>query len=775
MAKFYTLDEAARTLGIPSERLQAWIVEGRALATRRSGSWVIRDFEVRKLKKTLASSSAAQEQPAPRPGSLPLREESPAARPAFLPLREERPGSRPTSSPPGEEKPAGRPTSLPLREDPATSRPSKLPLHEEDPDAAPASRLLREEDAAARSVSSPLVEGRSIPPPVAPPPPLRTPAPPGLGFNERRQTLGRRREDVLHPASLLAAIEESLREALKPLAEGQRLLLAQSGSGRHDPDGTLAELVNRGFSRLEEILERRPVGELETLRRQIAELEARPPREEDLARALEDMRRTTEEAWQGLRAELERTPAGRSSAAPSALQEELDRLRSERDRLRSERERLVDELASARTDSEAQTRLQEDSREERTRLLRERDELRSALDQASRTGLSLGSERLNLESERDALKVERDALKAERDRATAELASLRSESGRPAADPAGSEGKSELTDLMRRLESLRKPLGATGARPAELAERAARVLEESRGERQQLEARLQEADQEVQELRSRLQGTLDRMQPLAGDLAAARAEAAQSRAEVQDLEKALDEERRRRQEEHQRQDQDLRERERSLVDMEEECAGLRARSEALESELKAAKASRPPGTGAEEAQRLAPGNTARLQGRINSLQRELDAAQRQIVEAREAQARASAEREAATGRIRELQEQLKDLNYKLSVRGTETGGPDPRQMVATIARLEAETAEKDRLIQEGHRQRAELRSELEKAQRAFYELQQRLDREKMEWSEILAREIAQREEAQRTSHASEEDSARRSSGWRLFKPRGGGS
>ena len=47
--------------------------------------------------------------------------------------------------------------------------------------------------------------------------------------------------------------------------------------------------------------------------------------------------------------------------------------------------------------------------------------------------------------------------------------------------------------------------------------------------------------------------------------------------------------------------------------------------------------------------------------------------------------------------------------------------------------------------------------------------------EKMEWSEILAREIAQREEAQRTIHASEEDSARRSSGWRLFKPRGGGS
>ncbi len=754
MAKFYTLDEAARTLGIPPERLQAWIVEGRALATRRSGSWVIRDFEVRKLKKSLASSPEEQEKPVSRPTSLPLREDPSAARPAFLPLREERPG--------------GKPTSLPLREGKVASKPSVLSLHEDEPDSKPACLLLREEDAPSRPASPPLLEWKPIPPPVAPPPPLRPPAPPGLGFNERRRTLGRRREDVLNSASLLAAFEEVLREALKPLTEAQQLVLARLDSSGGDSGGALEEALSRVTTRLEEILESRQVGELEALRLRVAELEAQPLRAEEFSRALEALQRSTEEAWRGLRADLERIPSGPPPSAPSALKEDLDRLRSER-------ERLVDELAASRTDSEAHTRLQEEFREERARLLRERDELQSALDKASKSGLSLGSERLTLESERDALKAERDSLIADRDRATAELARLRSEHERPVPDPAGSEGKSELTDLMRRLESLRKPLGATGARPAELAERAARALEESRGERQQLEARLQEAAQEVQDLRSRLQGTMERMQPLAGDLSAARTEAAQARSEIEELKRALDEERRRRQEDHERKEQELREMERSLVELEDERASLLARQEALNSELKASNAARSAEAPADDQQRSAPESTARLQGRINGLQRELDASQRQIAEAREAQARASAEREAAAGRIRELQEQLKDLNYKLSVRGTETGVPDPRQMVATIARLEAETAEKDRLIQEGHRQRAELRTDLEKAQRAFYELQQRLDREKMEWSEILAREIAQREEAQRTIHASEEDSARRSSGWRLFKSRGGGS
>ena len=722
MAKFYTLDEAARALEIPAEQLQAWIVEGRALATRRSGNWVIRDFEVRKLKKSLVSSSAEQEKPAPAPGALPLHKEPPAGRPAFLPLREERPDSKPIASPPGEGKPAGRQIPLPLREETPPSRVSKWPLQEEESDAA-----------ATRTASPPLVERRTIPPPVAPPPPLRPPAPPGLGFNERRQAMGRRREDALNLTSLLAAFEEPLREALKPLTEGQQLLLTRLDSGRQDSANALAELLSREFSRLEEILERRPAGEVEDLRRQIAELESRPAREEELTRALEEMRRTTEEAWQSLRAELERIPTGQDSVVPEAWQKELERLRSER-------ERLLDELASAHTDPATHSRLPEEPCEECTRLLRERDEL-----------------------------------KAEKDRAMAELDSLRSESELPPADPTASEGKSELTDLMRRLESLRKPLGATGARPAELAERAAKVLEESRSECKRLEARLQEADQQLQEMRSRLQETLDRMQPLAGDLSAARAEAAQSRAEVQDLQKALDEERRSRQEESQHKDQNLREKELSLVELEEEFAEFRARYEALESELKTVKSSRPSKAEAEKTRRSASGNTARLQGHINSLQRELDAAQRQVAEAREAQARASAEREAATIKIREYQDQLKDLNYKLSVRGTEEGGPDPRQMLATIARLEAETAEKDHLIREGHRQRAELRTDLEKAQRAFYELQQRLEREKMEWSEILAREIAQREGNQRTNNASEEDAARRSSGWRLFKPRGGGS
>lgn len=732
MAKFYTLDEAARTLGIPPERLQAWIVEGRALATRRSGSWVIRDFEIRKLKKSMASSTA-HEQPASRPTSLPLPEGRSASRPTSLPLREEEPPSRPAS--------------LPLREEEPPSRPSSLPIREEVPVLTP--------------TSLPLPEGRSIPPPVAPPSSVRPPAPPGLGFNERRRTLGRRREDVFNGASLLECFEKTLREALQPLTEGQQALSARLEGVPADLSRTLEELLSRATSRLEEVLKAPRAGEVENLRSRIAQLQASPAREEQLSKAFEGLRHSTEQAIQGLRSELTRALASPTPSAPAGLGEErdrwrqdLDRTRQERDRLRQERERLVDELAAARTDSEAHARLLEELRDERDHLAREREELRSALEKASQTGLNLGSERLGLEAERDALKVERDALELDRDRARAELARLRSERERQASEPAAFEGKGELTDLMRRLESLRKPLDAAGARPAELAERAARVLEESRDERQQLESRLQQSEQEIQELRSRLQATMERMQPLAADLSAARTEAGQAREELEELRDALEEERRQHQEQH---------------------ASLLSARNSLESELAALKASQEEEGPTDEPQRPAPENPARLQGRINGLQRELDASRRQLAEAREAQARSSAEREAAAAKNRELQEQLKNLNYKLSVRGTETGLPDPRQMVATIARLEAETDEKDRLIQEGHRQRAELRTDLEKAQRAYYELQQRLDREKMEWSEILAREIAQRDEAQRSTHASEEDSSRRSSGWRLFKPRGGGS
>ena len=156
MAKFYTLDEAARTLGIPAEQLQAWIVEGRALATRRSGNWVIRDFEVRKLKKTLASSSAEQEKPAPGPGALPLHEESPAGRPAFLPLREERPENKPIASLPGEGKPAGKQIPLPLREGTAPRRSRNGPCTRRNPTprrpARPPLRSSREGPSPLRSL-----------------------------------------------------------------------------------------------------------------------------------------------------------------------------------------------------------------------------------------------------------------------------------------------------------------------------------------------------------------------------------------------------------------------------------------------------------------------------------------------------------------------------------------------------------------------------------------------------------------------------------------------
>ncbi len=727
MAKFFNLNEAAEALGITPDCLQSWIAEGRASATRRSGQWMLREFEVRKLKK-----------------SLPVGRPAPAAEGRAL-----EPDPPPTDPDPG----AGAP-------EPGAARA-----------AGPEGPLTAETRPAAGAPAT--AEGAS----GAPAPPLRPPPPPGQVFHERRRVPGRRRDDQLLPSVLL----ESISQNLEPLATSQaRILeLLQRSENRQ------AVALESAMNDLRAALETQGAGvvqaisaEVSVLRDLAAEPAALPPGDAEVARGLEGLRQELE----GLRLELARGGSDRDSADVVRLREERDRAVRERDLLRPERERLVDELARARADAESLSRTQEEALGERDRLLKERDRLQASMERSSRQGEADTSGRQRLEADLEDLRRQRAVLQAERDQALAELAGLRSERERPAPETVTHETRTELTDLTRRLEALRKPLDAAGARPAELAERAARVLEESRGQRQQLEARLRASDSEIKVLQDRLRDVMERTQPLAGDLTStqqaldeARAETSRALTERDALQAALEEERRRRAEEVERRQRESRDLEKSLLKVEGERTRLLQKQTALDAEMAALRAALKAGEGTrEEESRVSPEGTARLQGRINGLQRELDASQRQLAEAREAQARAAAEREATSERLRDLQEQVKALNYKMSVGGRTSGGGDSRDLEAEVARLVAETAEKDNLIQDGHRERAEMRMELEKAQRAFYELQQRVERERKEWSEILAREIKQREDAQRPPAAGEEEPARRSSGWRLFRPRGGG-
>ena len=73
--------------------------------------------------------------------------------------------------------------------------------------------------------------------------------------------------------------------------------------------------------------------------------------------------------------------------------------------------------------------------------------------------------------------------------------------------------------------------------------------------------------------------------------------------------------------------------------------------------------------------------------------------------------------------------------------GIGTAGVADRELLTKLASYEVESREKDRLIQEGSEERANLRTELDNSQRALYELQQKHERERREWSEILAKQI----------------------------------
>lgn len=721
MARLYTLEEAAEALGIAPDLLREWIADGRARATRRAGDYVLREHEVQKLLGITPEEGGAPAPPAPPP-------------------------SKPTLT------------------------------------------------------------------------------------QDRRRTPGRRQGDQVSLTTVAGQLEQALERAMAPISRVQVRMLERLEEMR-EGGGPAAERL----ARVEEQLARLAAADTQALETEIAALRARlavaEARAPEAARDLEALQRSSEEALRALRGELDQTrrTLDEEAVRRSAAEAEIQRLKSaaeaeaarqkaagpshetrnalaERDRatrelaaLRAERERLVDELASARTDRERLMRGETEERSERERLVRERDDLRAALDRATQGTIAVG----RVELERDTIAKERDSLRADRDRALTEAAALRAERDRLSAERRTTGG--ELTELVRRLEVLRSPLdAAAGAKPTELAERAARVLEESRGQRQHLEARLRTAEKEVLDLRAEvdrlkalesagipaeglveglraeLQALRAKGEALEASAAEARsaleAEAGRAKAEREKLMANFEEERRRDAEKGDVKEKQYRDLEKTVLKLEGERTRLLQKEKSLEEELAALRNDVKGSSTAKErfeAERTRLQEAAsKLQGQVNSLQRELDAAQRNVAEEKQAHARLQSERDAAQEKARELGEQLKALSYKISVTGSEKGVVESREMVNTIARLQADTAEKDLLIQNGHQERAELREELEKTQRALYELQQRSDRERKEWSEILAREIKQRE-AMQQQPAAEEDPRSRGSGWRLFKPRGG--
>ena len=123
----------------------------------------------------------------------------------------------------------------------------------------------------------------------------------------------------------------------------------------------------------------------------------------------------------------------------------------------------------------------------------------------------------------------------------------------------------------------------------------------------------------------------------------------------------------------------------------------------------------------------------------------------------------------ALDRIDNLQAENDSLRYELSLHSGEDIQGQSAELMAALANLEEEGAEKDRLIQEAHQDRTRLREDLERTKQALFEQQQLYERERKEWSEILAKQV--KGEAVTTSGSSA-DSSRRG-GFRLFRNRGG--
>jgi hypothetical protein len=101
--------------------------------------------------------------------------------------------------------------------------------------------------------------------------------------------------------------------------------------------------------------------------------------------------------------------------------------------------------------------------------------------------------------------------------------------------------------------------------------------------------------------------------------------------------------------------------------------------------------------------------------------------------------------EEKNSELRHLREQVTSLTYRLQMAGSGATGTSPeesRRLMERLAEAQAEMAEKNQLINQNYAEMSELRSRLDDTQRNFYELQQRHERLKEEWGQLVAQTAA---------------------------------
>lgn len=125
--------------------------------------------------------------------------------------------------------------------------------------------------------------------------------------------------------------------------------------------------------------------------------------------------------------------------------------------------------------------------------------------------------------------------------------------------------------------------------------------------------------------------------------------------------------------------------------------------------------------------------------------------------------------------VRRYKEQVTGLQFKLQMQtqGGATGSvDDSRKQMERLAEMEAQMFEKDRLINQSYRELSELRGKLEEQQRVFYELQQHTEKEKEEWSQVVAQQLRVAGELTHQRQLQQPAAPAEKSRWGLFKARG---
>lgn len=156
---------------------------------------------------------------------------------------------------------------------------------------------------------------------------------------------------------------------------------------------------------------------------------------------------------------------------------------------------------------------------------------------------------------------------------------------------------------------------------------------------------------------------------------------------------------------------------------------------------------------------------ARAQSRVETLEGHM-----QSVEKRQEDRAASIQEEN-----RRLKDELKGFQLRLQAEPVVPVGSieDTRALMNRVAELESAMEEKDRMVEQAFHDRSELRNQLEAYKQHFYELQQRYEREKSEWSNLVAHEFQRRgnETMMMQQPPAPDPKSNKPKGWGLFRPR----